>query len=122
MPGAGIDDVTEMMEKVSEEATAETLFVIHAGMNDVRKTQSHELLDKYCKVTEDKLAVNISVTYRPPGQIQELDIEMYQVLRRSLHSNEAVLLGDFNLRHIDWALRVNRTECLNLYMITSSAN
>ncbi len=54
------------------------------------------------KVTGDKLAVNISVTYRPPGQTQELDIEMYQVLRRSLHNYEAVILGDFNLPHTDW--------------------
>ncbi len=52
MPGAGIDDVTEMMEKVSEEATAETLFVIHAGTNDVHKTRSEELLDKYRKLIQ----------------------------------------------------------------------
>ncbi len=45
MPGAGIDDVTEMMDKVSEEATADTLFVFHAGTNEVRKTRSEELLD-----------------------------------------------------------------------------
>ncbi len=52
MPGAGIDDVTEMMEKVSEEATAETLFVIHASTNDVRKTRSEELLDRYRKLIQ----------------------------------------------------------------------
>ncbi len=52
MAGAGIDDVTEMMEKVSEEATAETLFVIHAGTNDVRKRRSEELLDKYRKLIQ----------------------------------------------------------------------
>ena len=49
IPGAGIDDVTDMMDKVSEEATAESLFVIHAGANDVRRTRSEELLDKYRK-------------------------------------------------------------------------
>ena len=52
MPGAGIDDVTDMMDKVSEEATADTLFVIHAGTNDVRKTRSEELLDKYRKLIQ----------------------------------------------------------------------
>ncbi len=31
----------------------------------------------FVKVTGDKLAVNISVTYRPPGQTKELDIEIY---------------------------------------------
>ena len=52
MPGAGIDDVTVMKDKVSEEATADTLFVIHAGTNDVRKTRSEELLDKYRKLIQ----------------------------------------------------------------------
>ncbi len=27
---------------------------------------------------------------------------MYQVFQGSLHNNGAVLLGDFNLPHIDW--------------------
>ncbi len=52
MPGAGIDDVTEMMDKVSEEATADTLFVIHAATNDVRKARSEEMLDKYRKLIQ----------------------------------------------------------------------
>ena len=52
MPGAGIDDVTDMMDKVSEEATNESLFVIHAGTNDVHKTRSEELLDKYRKLIQ----------------------------------------------------------------------
>ena len=52
MPGARVDDVTEMMDKVSEEATANTLFAIHAGTNDVRKTRSEELLDKYRKLIQ----------------------------------------------------------------------
>ena len=52
MLGAGIDDVTEMMDKVSKEATSDTLFVIHAGTNDVRKTRSEELLDKYRKLIQ----------------------------------------------------------------------
>ncbi len=52
MPGPDIGDVTEMMEKVSEEATAETIFVIHAGTNDVSKTRSEELLDKYRKLIQ----------------------------------------------------------------------
>ena len=38
MPGACIDDITVMTDKVSKKATAETFFVIHAGTNDVRKT------------------------------------------------------------------------------------
>ncbi len=58
MPGAGIDDVTEMMNKVSEEATADSLFVIHAGSNDVRKTRSEELLDKYRKLIQQYKTVS----------------------------------------------------------------
>ena len=52
MPGAGIDDITDMMDKVSEEATNESLFVIHAGTNDVHETRSEELLDKYRKLIQ----------------------------------------------------------------------
>ena len=54
------------------------------------------------KVTGDKFAINVSVTYRPPGQTQELDIEMYRILQQSLRNRESVILGDFNLPHIDW--------------------
>ncbi len=50
--GAGIDDVTEMMDKMAEEATADTLFVIYAGTKDIRKTRSEVLLDKYRKLIQ----------------------------------------------------------------------
>ena len=56
----------------------------------------------WIKVIGDKFAVNVSVTYRPPGQTQELDIEMYRILQQSLRNRESVILGDFNLTHIDW--------------------
>ncbi len=46
-PCQGIGDVTNMMGQVFEEATAESLLVIRAGTNDVRKTWSEKLLDKY---------------------------------------------------------------------------
>ncbi len=52
MSGAGIDNVTEMMDKVSEEATADTLFVIYVGTNDVRRNESEEFLDKYRKLIQ----------------------------------------------------------------------
>lgn len=59
-------------------------------------------IDHVCiKVTGDKPVVNVPVTYRPPGQTQQLDIEMYQVLQWSLHNNKAVILDDFNLPRID---------------------
>ena len=52
LPGAGVDDVTGVLDQVSEEATAESLFVIHTGTNDVRKTRSEELLNKYRRLIQ----------------------------------------------------------------------
>ena len=52
MPGAGVDDVTSLFDQVSEEATNESLFVLHTGTNDVRKTRSEELLDRYRKLIQ----------------------------------------------------------------------
>merc|ERR1711911_155351 len=52
LPGAGVDDVTDVLDQVSEEATAESLFVIHTGTNDVLKTRSEELLNKYRRLIQ----------------------------------------------------------------------
>ncbi len=52
MPRTGIDDVTNSFDQVSEEATNESLFVVHTGTNDVRKTRSEDLLDKYRKLIQ----------------------------------------------------------------------
>ena len=47
MPGAKVDDVTDVIDQIAKDATDKTLFVIHAGTNDVKKTRSEELLNKY---------------------------------------------------------------------------
>ncbi len=52
MLGASIDDVTDLFDQVSEEATNESLFAVHTGTNDVRKTRSEDLLDKYRKLIQ----------------------------------------------------------------------
>ena len=52
LPGAGVDDVTDVLDQVAGEATAESLFVIHTGTNDVQKTRSEELLDKYRRLIQ----------------------------------------------------------------------
>ena len=52
VPGAGVDDVTDLFDQVSEEATNESLFVLHTGTNDVRTTRSEDLLDKYRKLIQ----------------------------------------------------------------------
>ena len=49
---AGVDDVTDLFDQVSQEATNESLFVLHTGTNDVRKTRSEELLGKYRKLIQ----------------------------------------------------------------------
>ena len=46
--------------------------------------------------------LNVSVTYRPPGQIHEQDAEMYHILRQTLTNSESITSGNFNLPHIDW--------------------
>ncbi len=52
LSGAGVDDVTDLFDQVSEEATNESIFVLHTGANDVRKTRSEELLAKYQKLIQ----------------------------------------------------------------------
>ena len=76
---------------------------IATWLNPVEITPNDSDIEHVCiKVTGDTITVNISITCRPPGQTQELDIEMYQLLQQSFHNNESVMLGDFNLPHIDW--------------------
>ena len=41
-----------MFDQVSEEAKNNSLFVIHAGTNDVLKTRSEEMLDKYHRLIQ----------------------------------------------------------------------
>jgi len=45
--GARLDDITAACEDVTSEADNNTLFIIHAGTNDVETTRSEELLEKY---------------------------------------------------------------------------
>jgi len=45
--GARLDDITAACEDVTSEADHNTLFIIHAGTNDVETTRSEELLEKY---------------------------------------------------------------------------
>ena len=72
-------------------------------LNPVDITPADTNIEHVCvKVKGDELTVNISVTYRPPGQNHELDTAMYNILHRSLQNNESLILGDFNLPHIEW--------------------
>lgn len=81
----------------------EAVSLYTSSRNPIEITPKYSNIEHvYFKVTGDKLAVNISVTCRSPGQTQELDIEMYHVLRWSLINNKTPILGDLNFPHIDW--------------------
>ena len=47
IPGASVDDVAEAVDTVVEGVPTNGIVVIHAGTNDVMRTRSEELLEKY---------------------------------------------------------------------------
>lgn len=52
IPGAGLDDIVEAYDDTTKDASEKTLFVIHAGSNDVMRTRSEELMEKYRKMIQ----------------------------------------------------------------------
>ena len=46
-PGASLKDITASIDDVTKDASTNTLYVIHAGTNDVQHTRSEELMEKY---------------------------------------------------------------------------
>ena len=47
IPGASCEDVTAVCDDVTKDADNDTLYIIHAGTNDVSRSSSEELLDRY---------------------------------------------------------------------------
>ena len=47
MPGGGIDDIIAAREEVTNGASKDALYIFHVGTNDIQKTRSEELLNKY---------------------------------------------------------------------------
>ncbi|XP_063860688.1 uncharacterized protein LOC135101044 [Scylla paramamosain] len=47
LPGASLGDITAAIEDTTKDATTNTLYVIHAGTNDVQRSRSEELMAKY---------------------------------------------------------------------------
>lgn len=47
IPGGGLDDVIATADEVASQAPDNTTYVIHVGTNDVEKTRSEDLLNKY---------------------------------------------------------------------------
>ena len=50
IPGGTLDDVTAACDDISHDAHENTLFLIHAGTNDIHRTRSEALLEKYRKM------------------------------------------------------------------------
>ena len=47
IPGGGVEDVIAAVDAVSSQAPENTTYLIHVGTNDLQRTKSEELLDKY---------------------------------------------------------------------------
>lgn len=54
------------------------------------------------RVKAVKNTVTISVTFRPPAQSLNEDIEIYSVLHQFLDNDSSVILEDFNVPNINW--------------------
>ena len=46
-PGAKIDDIKKALEDITEKEKHDSLYIVHVGTNDVKNTNSEELLEKY---------------------------------------------------------------------------
>ena len=51
-PGAGLNDITAVCDDVTKDADSNSLYIIHAGTNDVLRTRSEELLEKYRRMIQ----------------------------------------------------------------------
>lgn len=47
IPGGTLDDVTAACDDISHDANENTLFLLHVGTNDLQRTRSEALLEKY---------------------------------------------------------------------------
>ena len=52
MPGGRLDDITASCDEATRGSDDNTLFIIHAGTNDVQNTRSEELLEKYKRMIQ----------------------------------------------------------------------
>ena len=46
-PGAKIDDITKALEDITAKEKHDSLYIVHVGTNDVKNSNSEELLEKY---------------------------------------------------------------------------
>ena len=50
IPGATLTDIAAAVEDVTSGAPSPTLYIVHAGTNDLQKTRSEDILEKYRRV------------------------------------------------------------------------
>ena len=52
MPGGRLDHITAACEEATSGSTNDTLFIVHAGTNDVHHSRSEELMEKYKRMIQ----------------------------------------------------------------------
>ena len=78
------------------------MYVRH-DLNPVLIANNEDSVEHLAVLIEtDKIKFYFSVVYRPPGQSLELDALLYNGLSILTQRHDSVILGDFNLPHIDW--------------------
>lgn len=76
---------------------------VRKDLQPVLKDINHERVEQLCvQITAYKTKISISVVYRPPAQPQDVDMEMYNILKQVTKEKECIIMGDFNLAHINW--------------------
>ena len=46
--------------------------------------------------------INLGIIYRPPGQLTELDKDLFNQIDKYTKSKYAIIMGDFNYKNINW--------------------
>ncbi|KAK3884190.1 hypothetical protein Pcinc_011535 [Petrolisthes cinctipes] len=70
-------------------------------------TSNHELLGVDLEIGTAKYRTLL--LYRPPGQLNEMDRDLYQLLGELVDGRVCILMGDFNT-HVDWETREPSAE------------
>ena len=74
--------------------------MLHPTEIEIIQDHNIEVLNTEISTVSGK--VNISVVYRRPSQVKELDILMYDRLKTVITGKNSIIMGDFNLPEINW--------------------
>ncbi|MDJ0596594.1 MAG: SGNH/GDSL hydrolase family protein [Pleurocapsa sp. MO_226.B13] len=101
--GARLDDIIDKCDEVTNNADANTVFIIHAGTNDVKPTRSKELLEKFRqtirkykeKVSEKNLVIS--------GILPKVNAsDRFYTVAYSLNSNLKTLCEKENVHFVNY--------------------